>query len=66
MGTLINVISEAIKNEAKQQKGGFLPILLCTLAASILGSALTGGGVIRAGEGTVRAGQNFNATLSFN
>ena len=35
-------------------------MLLRTLAASLLGSALTGGrGVIRAGEGTIRAGENI-------
>ena len=45
---------------------GFLPILLGTLAASMLRSTLTGRGVIRAGEGTIRAGENFNATASFN
>ena len=32
---------------------------LGTLAASILGSALTGRGVIRVGEGTIRVGENF-------
>ena len=54
-GLLIKGISETIKNEAKEQKGGFLPMLLGTLAASILGSALTGRGVIRAGDRTIRA-----------
>ena len=34
-------------------------MLLETLAASILGNALPGQEVIRAGEGTVRAGQHF-------
>ena len=34
-------------------------MLLGTLGASLLGSALTGRGVIRAGEGTIRAGKNF-------
>ena len=34
-------------------------ILLGTLAVSILGNALTWKGVIRAGEGVIRAGQNF-------
>ena len=58
-GLLIKGISETIKNEAKEQKGGFLPMLLGTLAASMLGSALTGRGVIRAGEGTIRAGETF-------
>ena len=58
-GLLIKEISETIKNEAKEQKGGFLPMLLGTLAASMLGSALTRKGVIEAGEGTIRAGENF-------
>ena len=34
-------------------------MLLGTLAASMLGSALTGRGVIRAGVGKIRAGENF-------
>ena len=49
-GLLIKGISETIKKEAKVQKGGFLPMILETLAASILGNALTGKGVIRASE----------------
>ena len=56
---LIKGVSETIKNEAKEQKNRFLPILLGTLAASILGNALTGKGVIRADEGIITAGQNF-------
>ena len=58
-GLLIKGISETIKNDAKEQKGGFLPMLLGTLAASILGTALTGRGVIRTGEDTIKAGQDF-------
>ena len=58
-GLLIKGISETIKNEAKEQKGRFLPMLLGTLAARILGSALSGRVVIRAGEETIRAGENF-------
>ena len=46
---LVKGISETIKNDAKEQKVGFLLMLLGTLAASILGSALTGNGVIRTG-----------------
>ena len=38
-GLLIEGISETTKNEAKEQKGGFLPMLLRPLAASILGNA---------------------------
>ena len=41
-------------------------MLVGTLAATILGNALTGKGVKRAGEGVIRAGQNSNATSSFN
>ena len=58
-GLLIKGISETTKNEAKEQKGRFLPTLLRTLAASILENALTGYGVIGAGKGTIRVGQNF-------
>ena len=41
-GLLIKGISETIKNEVKEQKGGFLSLLLGTLVASMLGSSLTG------------------------
>ena len=58
-GLLVKGIREAIKNETKEQKGGFLPMLLRTLAIALLGSALTGKGVIRAGEGVITAGENF-------
>ena len=34
--SLIKEISKTIKNKAKEQKRGFLPVLLGTLAASIL------------------------------
>ena len=56
-GLLIKEITETIKNETKEQKGGFILMLLGTLAASILGNALTGKGVIKVGEGVIRAGQ---------
>ena len=49
-GLLIKEISETIKNEAKEQKRGFLSMLLGTLAASILGNAFAGKGVIRADQ----------------
>ena len=56
---LIKRISKKIKNEAKEQKGGFLGILLDTLGASLLENLLTVKGTIRAGEATIRAGQDF-------
>ena len=57
-GVFLKGVSETIKNEAKEQRGGFLSMLLGTLEASLLGDLLTknlsGKGVIRAGEGTIR------------
>ena len=38
-------------NETKEQKGGFLSILLGTLGASLLRNLLSGKGIVRAGEG---------------
>ena len=58
-GLLIEGISETIKNEAKEQKGGFLRMLLGTLRASLLGNLLAGKGTIRAGEGAIKAGEHF-------
>ena len=55
-GLLLEGVSETIKNEAKEQKGRFLSMLLGTLGASLLGKLLADKGVIRAGEGTIRAG----------
>ena len=43
-GLLINGVSKTIKNETKEQKGGFLSMLLGTLGASLLGNLLTGKG----------------------
>ena len=59
-GLLIKDVSETIKNETKEgQKGGFLGMLLGTLGASLLGNLLTGKGIFRAGEGAIRADQDF-------
>ena len=59
---LIKGVTKTIKNETKEQKGGFLSMLLGTLGASLLGNLLTGEGIVRAGnenkkgKGIVRAG----------
>ena len=67
-GLLIKGVSETIQNVAKEQKGGFLEMLLGTLGASLLGNLLNVKGVIamshihgtiRVGEGTIRAGEKF-------
>ena len=59
-GVLLKGVSETIQHEAKEQRGGFLSMLLGTLGASllddVLSKGLSGKGVIRAGEGTIRAG----------
>ena len=41
-GLLIKGVSKTIKNEAKEQKGGFLGMLLGTLRANLLRNLLTG------------------------
>ena len=56
---LIKGTSETIKNEAKEQKGGFLGMLLETLGTVLLGNLLTGKCTIRGSEGAIRAGENF-------
>ena len=48
---LIKDISEKIKNEAKEEKGGLLGMLLGTLGATLLGKVLIRKGTIRLGEG---------------
>ena len=58
-GLLIKSASKTIKNEAKEQSGRFLGILLGTLGATLLGNMLAGKGVMTAVEGTIRAGQDF-------
>ena len=50
-GILLNGVGKTIENEVKEQKGGFLSMLLGTLGASLLGNLLTGGkGIMRAGD----------------
>ena len=52
-GILLKGVSKTIKNETKEQRGGFLSMILGTLGASLLGNLLTGGkGIVRAGEGS--------------
>lgn len=65
---MIKGTSETIENETKEQKGRFLCVLLGTLGDSLLRNMVAGKraitvsqgrGVIRADEGTIRAGQDF-------
>ena len=63
---LIKGVNETIKNEAKEQRGGFLGMLLGPFGASLLENLWickvpirTYEGTIRAGEGAIREGQDF-------
>ena len=55
-GLLLEGVIETVQKEAKEQKGGFLSMLLGILGAILLGNILSGKGINRAGEGIVRAG----------
>ena len=56
-GILFKGVTKTIENETKEQRGGFLSMLLGTLEASLLCNLLSGKGMMRAGEGIVRAGE---------
>ena len=56
-GLLLKGVTETVQNEIKEQKGGFLGILLCTLGASLLGNLLSGEGVNKKGNGIHMAGE---------
>ena len=70
---LIKGVNKTINNEAKEQKGGFISMLLGTLDASFLGNLLTakrvkklnipGPGLPTTGQGTIRVGQDFSCRL---
>ena len=66
---LLKGVTETVQNEVKEQKGGFLNMLLGTLGASLLGNLLTGRGAIAKsvtketksksqGQGVNRAGKD--------
>ena len=62
---LLKEVSKTIENEIKEQRGGFLSMLLGTLGASLLGNLLTGKSIIRAGDGIVRAGEESKKKTKF-
>ena len=73
-GLLLKGVGETVQNEAREQKGGFLSILLGTLGASLLGNILTGKGINRAcegviakrqGRGVIRAGYGNKNKMDF-
>ena len=59
-GILLKGVSKTIENETKEQRGGFLSMLLGTLGAS-----LSGKGMMRAGEGIVRASEGAKKKPKF-
>ena len=64
-GILLKGINKTIENETKEQRRGFLSMLLGTLGASFLGNLLSGKGMMRGGEGIVRAGEGAKKTSKF-
>ena len=48
---LLKGVTNTIKNGTKEQKGGFLSMLLGTLGVSLLVNLLSGKGIARAGSG---------------
>ena len=61
-GLLLKGVTESVQNEVKEQKGGFLSMLLGTLGAILLGNLLTEKGVNKKGKGIHRAGQGIVRT----
>ena len=56
---MIKGVGETIENEGKEEKRGFLKMLVATLGTSFLSKVSIGKGFIRAGEGTISVGQDF-------
>ena len=50
-GLLLKEVTETAENEVKEQKVGFLSMLLGTLVASLLANLLTGKGTIATSQG---------------
>ena len=62
---LLKGVSKTIENEIKEQRGGFLSMLLGTVGDSLLGNLLTGKGIMRAEDGIVRAGEGSKKKTKF-
>ena len=56
-GLLLKAVTETVQNEVKEQKGGFLSMLLDILGARLLGNLLTVKGTYRAGKGAIAKSQ---------
>ena len=60
-GLLLKAVSETVQNEAKEQKGGFLRMLIGTLGASLLRNMLAAKGINRAGYGNKKGDRMIRA-----
>ena len=58
---LLKGVTKTIKKETKEQKGGFLSMLLGTLDASLLGNLLAGKGILRAVSGNKKGNRIVRA-----
>ena len=58
-GLLLNGVTKSVQNEIKEQKGGFLSMLLDTLDASLLRNLSAGKGINKKGKGIHRAGEGI-------
>ena len=63
---LLREVTKTNENETKEQKGGFLSMLLGTLGASLLGNLLTGKGIVRAGSGNNKGKGIARAVYGYN
>ena len=61
---LLKGTGKTIKNETKEQKGGFLSTLLGTVGASLLGNLLAVKGMCRTGKEMYRTGQGLKKNNS--
>ena len=69
-GLLTKAVGETMQNESKEQKGGFLSMLLGTLGPSLLGNILAGKRITRAGygskgKGITRAGYGSKSAFQY-
>ena len=60
---LLKGVTKTIKNETKEQKGGFLSMLLGILGASLLGDILARKRIVRAGSENKKRKRNCKSWL---
>ena len=58
---LLNGVTKTIKNKTKEQKAGFLSMLLGTIGVSLLGNILARKGIVRAVSGR----RSFNSSTQY-